>query len=63
MAIGHGELMHECLPKHSLMEPARTKYNKETDEESKQRGVSMKISKAGTQKKVPTVYHDLIKTQ
>ena len=25
MAIGHGELMHECFPKHSLMGSARTK--------------------------------------
>ena len=25
MAIGHGELMHECFPKHSRMGTARTK--------------------------------------
>ena len=29
-AIGHGELMYECFQKHSSMETARTKYEKET---------------------------------
>ena len=30
MAIGNGELMHKCFPKHSLMGTARTKLDKET---------------------------------
>ena len=50
MAIVHGELMHECFPKHSCMETARTKLDKDTDEESKKRGVSMERSKVGTKK-------------
>ena len=52
MAIGHGEL-HECFPKHSRMGTARTKQDKETDEEGKKRGVSMEKSKAGTNKENP----------
>ena len=51
MAIGNVELMLECFPKHSRMGTERTKSDKETDEEGKKRGVSMKISKAGTKKK------------
>ena len=51
MAIGHGELMHECFPKHSRMGTARTKQDKHTDEEGKKRGVSMERSKAGTKKR------------
>ena len=35
MAIGHWEHMHEYFPKHSGMETARMKYDKETDEEGK----------------------------
>ena len=46
--------MHECFPKHSSMETARMKYDKETDEEGKKRGVSMERSKAGTKKKIST---------
>ena len=53
MAIGHGELMHKCLPKHSRIGTARTKYDKETDEDGKKRGVSMERSKAGTNKRSP----------
>ena len=41
MAIGNGELMQECLPKHSRMGTARIKLDKETDEEGKKRGVSI----------------------
>ena len=51
MTIGHGELMHECFPKQSRMGSARTKYDKETDEEGKKRGVSVERSKADTKKK------------
>ena len=47
MAIGNGELMHECFPKHLRMGTARTKQDKETDEGGKKRGVSMEKSKAG----------------
>ena len=51
MAIGNGELMHECFHKHSRMKTARIKYDKETDKEGKKRGVSMERSKAGMKKK------------
>ena len=51
MAIGNGELMHECFPKHLRMGTANMKYDKETDEGGKKRGVSMEKSKAGTNKK------------
>ena len=53
MAIANGDLMHECFPKHSRMGTARTKLDKETDEEGKKRGVSMERSKAGTKKRSP----------
>ena len=52
MAIGNGELMHECFPKHSRMGTARMKLDKETGEGGKKRGVSMEKSKAGTKKKM-----------
>ena len=51
MAIGNGELMHECFPKHSPMGTARMKEDKETYEEGKKRGASMERSKAGTKEK------------
>ena len=57
MSIGNGEFMQECFPKHSCMGTARMKYDNETDEEGKKRGVSMEKSKAGTKKEVPTAYH------
>ena len=44
MAIGNGELMHECFHKHSGMGTVRMKEDKETDEEGKKRGVSMERS-------------------
>ena len=53
MDIGHGELMHESFPKHSLMGTTRMKEDEETDEEGKKRGVSMEKSKAGTKKRKP----------
>ena len=54
MAIGHEELIHECLPKHSPMGTARTKQDKKkTDEHGKKRGVSIERSKAGTKKRSP----------
>ena len=53
MAIGHGKLMHECSPKHSRMGTARTKEDKETDENGKKRAVSMERSKVGTEKRSP----------
>ena len=52
MAIRNGELMHERFPKHSRMGAARTKYDKEIDEEGKKRGVSMERSKTGTNKRM-----------
>ena len=45
--------MHESFPKHSRMGTARTKQDKETDEDGKKRGVSMESSKAGTNKRSP----------
>ena len=41
MAIGNGELMHECFPKHSPMGTARMKEDNDTDEDGKKTGVSM----------------------
>ena len=38
MAIGKGELMHECFPKHSRMGTARMKQDNETDEDGQNRG-------------------------
>ena len=53
MAIGNGELMHECFPKHSCMGTARMKEDKDTDEETQKRGLSMEISKVGTKERSP----------
>ena len=53
MAIENGELMHECFPKHLRMGTARTKRDKETDEDGKKRGVSMEKAKRGTNKRSP----------
>ena len=53
MAVGNGELMHECFPKHSFMGTARMKQDKETDEDGKKRGVNMEKSKAGKKKLSP----------
>ena len=53
MAIGNGELKHECFPKHSGMGIARINHDKETDEEGKKRGVSMERSKAGAKERSP----------
>ena len=50
MAIGNGELMHECFPKHLRMGTARIKQDKETDEDGKKRGVRMERGKADTKK-------------
>ena len=50
MVIGNEELMHECFPKHLRMVTARMKYDKETDKECKQRGVSPERRKEGTKK-------------
>ena len=36
MAIGNGELMHECFPKHPRMGTARYKLDNETEEECKE---------------------------
>ena len=61
MAIGNGELMHECFPKHSPMETARMKEDNDTDEDFKKRGESMEIVKRARKKEVPTAYRYLIK--
>ena len=61
MAIGNGELLHECFPKHSRMGSASILEDKETDEEGKKKGVSIERSKAGTKKKILTAYSVRIK--
>ena len=53
MAIGNGELIHECFPKHSRMGTARMKEDNETDEDGQKKGVSMEKSTAGTNKRSP----------
>ena len=53
MAIGNWELIHERFPKHSHMETARMKKDKETDEEGKKRGVSMERRKTGKKERSP----------
>ena len=61
MAIGNGELLHECFLRHLRMRTARMKQGKETDEESKTRAVSMDISKTRTKGKkevTTTNYHN-----
>ena len=50
MAIGNGELVQECFPKHSRMGTARMKQDKETDEDDNKGGVSVERSKAVTKK-------------
>ena len=62
MAIGSGELMHDCFPKHSQMGTARMKEDNDTDENCK-RGVSMEKVKRARKKEVPTDYHYPMKTQ
>ena len=47
MAIGNGELMHECFRKHSRMGTARMKEDKETDKDGQKIGASMERSKTG----------------
>ena len=49
MAIGNGELLQECSPKHWRIGTARMKTDKEM-EEDKKKGVGMETSKAGTKK-------------
>ena len=50
MAIGNGELMYECFPKHSRMGTAR---DNETDGDTQKRGVNMEKTAAGTNKRSP----------
>ena len=45
--------MQKCFPKHSRMGTARMKYDNETDEDGKKRGVSMEKIKAGTNERSP----------
>ena len=46
MAIGNGQLMQECFPKHSSRGTARIKLGKETEEKGKKRGMSIERSEA-----------------
>ena len=57
MAIGNGELIHECFPKHSRMGTARMKQDNETHEDTQKRGVSMEKSEAGTNKSPDGLSH------
>ena len=50
MAIENVELMHECCPQHLPMGTARTKKDKETDGEGKQKRVNGERSTAGRKK-------------
>ena len=63
IAIGNGELMHECFPQHWRTGTARMKEANETDEEGKKRGVSMEKVKRARKKEVPSDYNYLIKIQ
>ena len=55
MAIGNGELMHECFIKHSRMGIARMKKGKETQEDANKIGVCIERSNAGMKEnEVPT---------
>ena len=53
MAIGNGEFMHKCFPKHSRMGTARMKKDIGADEEAQKRGASMEVSKVGTKERSP----------
>ena len=55
MAIGISELTHECSPEHLRMGTERMKYDKETEEEGKKRGVNiLKEVKRERKTEVPT---------
>ena len=54
MAIGNGELMLECFPKHSRMGTAIMKLDNETDEEGKKGGVSVEKGNQARKKEIPT---------
>ena len=56
MAIGNGELMHECFAKHSrVWEQGEVPILIQTEEDCKKRGVHeyLEVSKAGTNKRSP----------
>ena len=53
MAIENAELMQECSPEHMHIGTVILKYDKETEEEGKQKRVKMK-SKVGTKRDVQT---------
>ena len=53
MAIGNVELMRECSPEYLRMGSVRLKWNKEIEEESKQKIVEMERSAAGTKYRSP----------
>ena len=53
MAIGNGELMHECFPKHQRMGTASQKLDNETEEESKKRRINVERSTADTKERSP----------
>ena len=46
MALGNGELMHECFPKHPRMGTARLKLDNETKEEGNKRRINVERSTA-----------------
>ena len=66
MALGNGELAHECFHKHFRKGTTRMKLDKETEEEGKKRGVNIwKDSRHGKKSSRPNYshiyYHYLIK--
>ena len=47
MDTGIGDLMHECFDKYSRMGTARMKYDKESEDEGKKRGLLKETDKEG----------------
>ena len=50
------ELMHECFPEDSRMGTVRMKKDKETEEEDKQKRVTMEMSKVCTKQRSLKAY-------
>ena len=51
IAIGNGELMHECFPKYPRMGTARQKLDNEIEEEGKRRRINVERSTADTKER------------
>ena len=57
MAIGNGELMHECFPKPPRMGTAKYKLDNETEEEGKKIRINVERSTADTKERSPVSSH------